>query len=152
MTQRSKSVLMDRPSKAKVSDALAQDWTGVVARHNRASLADGIDADTKTVNRAITGESMPLLHTALASLLVDPNALDRVLALYGFRLTPLDRQAANDMHTIAGLSDLITQFCKALEDGMRDHRETCQLADSIRPLMLALASIVEQADQIRSAA
>ena len=152
MLQRNQIRQKTPPSKANVSAALAQDWTGVSARVGKSTLADTIDADVKTVNRAITGENVPELHKAMASLLADPHALDRVTALYGFRMVPMTVEAANDMTTIASLSSLVSQFCAALEDGIRDHRETCQLADSIRPLMLALSAIVEQADKIRSVA
>ncbi|WP_156367187.1 hypothetical protein, partial [Novosphingobium sp. KN65.2] len=134
-------------TKAQVSAKLAIGWARATA-NRKGAFADAIDIDAKTVNRTLTGETVPELHTALNSLVFDPTALDEVFALYGVKITPLQSEAANDLHTISSLSNLAGQFASALEDGHRDHRETCQLADAARPLMQALAAICAEADAV----
>ncbi|KPH66027.1 hypothetical protein [Novosphingobium sp. ST904] len=70
----------------------------------------------ETIDRALTGESVPELHTALNSLAVDITALDEVFALYGLRVKPLKAEPANDLATISRLSNLAGQFAEALSD------------------------------------
>ena len=139
-------------TKAQVSSAIVSGWARTLRHVGKGSFADALDIDIKTVNRALTGETVPELHTALNSLCVDPTALDEVAALYGVVIRPREIEAANDLHTIASLSQLVAQFAGALEDGIRKHTETLDLADSIRPLVPILLSIVAEADRIRGAA
>ncbi len=113
-------------------------------------MADTISASVKTIDRALVSETVPELHTALASLAFDETALDEVFALFGRARPPrLETMAANDMATISGLSGLVTVFCDALKDGRRDHQETLALADLIRGLQPVLCDIVDQADRLR---
>ena len=70
-------------SKAQVSGALAAGWARVSAGR-KGAFADNIDVDTKTVNRALTGETVPELHTAWNSLADDPTALDELASRLGF--------------------------------------------------------------------
>ncbi|RYG90134.1 MAG: hypothetical protein EON59_00710 [Alphaproteobacteria bacterium] len=148
---RSANVRPNAPcSKARVSAALSQGWARVVGTR-KGAMADVMEVDPKTINRALTGENLPELHTAFNSLLFDATALSEVAALYGFCIVPQRSQADNDLGTIAGLSGLAAQFATALQDGSRDPRETCQLADAIRPMICALGAIVEEADRIKAA-
>lgn len=135
-----------------MSEALGLDWHHVSNRHGKSAFAKAVDVDPKTVNRAITGETMPELHTALASLLIDPTALQRTFALYGFKAVPISGQAANDMETVASLSELVTQFVKVLEDGVRDHNETLSLSTLIAPLLARLHAIMEESRRIEGVA
>lgn len=141
------------PSKASVSDALAVCWSRAARKVGKGRFADTMECDPKTVNRALTGETVPELHTALASLLADPCALDEVFALYGFD-SPRKRhcQAANDMATVSGLSSVVTAFCEALKDGHRNHKETLELADLVRTVMPSLVALMEDASRIRGVA
>ncbi|TCM33774.1 hypothetical protein [Novosphingobium sp. ST904] len=153
MSQRSNHVRLVRSNdKSDVSKAISAGWARILRTVGKGTFADSIDIGTKTIDRALTGESVPELHTALNSLAVDITALDEVFALYGLRVKPLKAEPANDLATISRLSNLAGQFAEALSDGHRDHRETCQLADTIRPLMTALTAICLEADQIKGAA
>lgn len=138
-------------SKAKVSAALVAGWARVVGT-NKGAMADRMEVDTKTINRALTQENTPELHTAFNSLVFDPSALDEVAALYGMRLLPLQCEAANDFTTLADVSGLASALARALSDGKRDHRETIKLANLIRPVICELSAIVAEADTIRGAA
>lgn len=139
------------PGKTRVSDALAEGLARAARKHGKGALADGMDASTKTVDRALTG-TLPQMHTALAALLVDPAALDEVFALYGLaRPRPLHAAPANDMETVSAMSDLIASFCAALADGHRDHRETLTLAAKVRELQPALTALLQEEEAIRAA-
>lgn len=151
MTHRNNRICaIRRRTKSEVQGQLAAGWARVMAG-KKGAFVDAIDSSPATVNRALTGDSLPELHTALNSLAFDATALDEVFALYGVKVGPLQVEAANDLATISSLSNLAGQFAKALEDGHRDHRETCQLADAIRPLMKALSAICAEADTVRAA-
>jgi oligoribonuclease (3'-5' exoribonuclease) len=138
-------------SKARVSAALSAGWARVMGTR-KGAMADAIEVNSKTIDRALTHESTPELHTAFNSLVFDPTALDEVANLYGMRLTPKNSVASNDHTTMADLAALIGQFATALSDGKRIPRETCQLADAIRPILCELGAIVEEADRIKGVA
>lgn len=138
-------------SKAKVSAALSAGWARVIGTR-KGEMADRLEVSTKCIDRALTHETTPELHTAFNSLIFDPTALDELVALYGVRIVPKHSAAANDLTTIADLSRLIGQFAEALSDGKRHPRETCQLADLIRPILSELGAIVEEADRIKGVA
>lgn len=139
-----------RCSKAEVSAQVAIGWARVTA-NRQGAFADAMDIDVKTVRRALSCETTPELHTALNSLLYDSTALDEVLALYGYRLEPDGRVALNDMQAISDLCELARQYAMAMADGRRDHCETLDLADTIRPLQQVLSAICAEAAAIRGA-
>ena len=148
-----KQVRTNRPiSKAKLHSAIAAGWARVCHDMGKGSFADAMDADPCTINRAITGPSLPSAEHLLNSLAADCTALDEVLRLYNLRAVPDVAAAANDSATVAGISHLLAEWLDALRDGCRDHRETCHLADHIRPLIMALSGVVNEADRIRGAA
>lgn len=137
-------------TKAEVSGKLAAGWARV-SSGRKGEMADALDSSVKTIDRALTGETLPELHTALNSLAFDPSALAEVFDLMGLEVRPKRSTPANDLATIASICNLAGQFTAALEDGHRDHRETCQLADAIRPLLVALSAICAEADAVRAA-
>lgn len=140
-------------TKMDTSSALAEGWARVSRKLGKGAFADELDVDVKTINRALTGETLPELHTALNSLLSDPMALNEVFKLYGLESPRRrDDHAANDLETLASISHLAGRWIDALADGNRDHRETCQLTDAIRSLLPALSALVAEADRIRTAA
>lgn len=147
------SVQIAAPAKSDVSAALAIGWARASSKR-KGEFADKIGARTiKTVDRALIGETVPELHTALASLLVDPGALDEVFALYGLeRPRHKNAQAANDMATVSCLSSVVTTFCEALKDGQRVHTETLDLADKVREVMPSLTALLDEANRIRGVA
>lgn len=136
--------------KSHLSAALAVSWARTAQTHGKGVLADAVDGSTKLIDRALTGESVPELHTALNSLRLCPMALDEVFEVYGLH-SPRPRlpEAQNDLETVSGLSGLVAEFCAALADGHRDHRETIALVNMVRPLMPALTQIMREADRLR---
>lgn len=149
MPQRTTQVRHAVHSKMDVSARLVAGWGRVIANQGKGRFADAIEVDVKTVSRAMSGESVPELHTAFNSLAADPTALNEIAALYGVEIRPARSDAANDMDVVAGLSHLVGKWVEVLADGHRDHRETCQLADAIRPLVQSLNAVCGEADRLR---
>lgn len=138
-------------SKTKLSAALCAAWSRVGLMMGRGAFADAAEFDEVTISRALKGPSLPNAENLLNSLAADPTALDEVFALYGLTLTPLHTQGASDLKTISDLTGLAGKIAIALSDGQRDHRETCEIADAIRPLQQSLNAICAEADRFRSA-
>jgi hypothetical protein len=136
----------------EVQPKLAQAWSRVIATVGKGAFADKCGCDADTIDNALTGKTLPRFHTAMNSLAADPSALDEVFALYGLRVVPRQCQAANDLTTAAGASQIATAICQALADGIRNHHETLQIADIIRPHLPALSAIVKEAEELRGAA
>ena len=139
-------------SKTRLSAALSAGWSRVALAMGRGRFADAMDGCEATVKRGIAGPSLPDAEHLLNSLAADPTSLNEVLALYGLVAKPLKASPANDLETVAGLSHLAAAICDALKDGIRCPRDTCNIADIIRPLEQRLNAIVVEADEIRGAA
>lgn len=147
------SVPIAAPAKSDVSSALSVGWARTARKVGKGAMADKIEASTKTIDRALTQETLPELHTTFASLLADDGALDEVFALYGLeRPRRKNAQAANDMVTVSCLSSVVTAFCEALKDGKRVHTETLDLADKVREVMPSLVALLDEANRIRGVA
>ncbi len=138
-------------SKEQVQSHLAASWGRTIARMGgkKATFAETIGCHPDTVSNALAGNSIPELHTVLNSLFACPNALDELLALYGYRLTPDDQVMSPDMVTILEMSDALTCYIGALDDGRRDHRETIMIADKLRPLTAKFNALIAEADEKR---
>lgn len=152
MNEKHRQVRPAIATKSDVSARLIAGWARVIARIGKGTFADKVGVDVKTVSRAMAGETTPELHTAVNSLVADPTALNEVFAAAGFELRPVGMVAANDLAAIGDLSRLMAQWADALQDGVRDHRETLALADTIRPLVQTLNAIVHEADRVRGVA
>lgn len=139
-------------SATELQPKLAKAWARVIATVGKGAFADKCGCDPDTIDNALTGKSVPRAHTLLNSLTADPTALDEVLALYGLKVVPNQADAANDLNVAAGASEISSAICHALSDGKRDHRETLNIAELIRPHLPSLTAIVREADTIRGAA
>lgn len=153
MTHRNNIFVKIEPQpKHRVSALLAAGWARVIAKVGRGSFTDGLEISDGTVGNALSGKTVPELHTALNSLAIDPTALDELMAGYGFRIQPLHASAANDIATAAGVINAMGELVRALDDHHRDHNETLAIASLLRPHMPALMAIIGQADELRGAA
>ncbi len=141
-------------SKDTVQSRLAAAWARTIAQNGgkKNTFADAIGVHPDTVSNALAGNTVPELHTVLNSLFACPNALDEVMALYGYILVPEGRALSLDMLTLVEASRFVTHMAEALEDRKRNHQETLQLADLARPLAQKLLAIVSEADAIKSGA
>ena len=137
--------------KSDVSDALVPGITRTIrTAGGKGSLSDAIDASTKTIDRALTGESMPEFHTLLNMAAVDQTALNEALALVGLTATPLRAQPANDMSLLSALTGAGAELAKRLLDGFLCHRDKGELAEIFRALIPGMQSIVDENDRLKS--
>jgi len=137
-----------RRTKTDVSGAIAAGWARVSAGR-KGAFADNIETTIKTVDRALTGETVPELHTAWNSLADDPTALDELAALYHVQIVPRRAQAVGDMELAAGLGHSVAELIERLRDGKRCHLDTLALAEVFRPLIPQMHALVSEADEIR---
>ena len=139
-------------TKAEVSGALAAGWARSSAGR-KGTFADNLEVDVKTVNRALTGETTPELHTALNSLADDPTALDDVFALYSLSI---NRRAsaglADGMNLAAGLGHTLSDLIDRLRDGVLCHQDKLALAALFRPVIPQMQALVDEADALRGVA
>lgn len=125
---------------------------GLCAEHGPAKVGLMVGCHGKTVSRARDKHATLEASTLLNLLAADPNALDLALAHFGFRLTKLHSDAANDLHTAAGLMDGASELVKAVATDGRDNQETLRVAALLRPHLPAAIAIVREADELRGAA
>jgi hypothetical protein len=114
------------------------------------TFADSIGCSPDTVSNALSGATVPELHTVLNSLRACPNALDEVLSLYGYILVSKDAALSPDMQTVSMMSNAVTEFLEVLEDKKRTPSETCRLADLFRPVISRMSAIVDEAETLKT--
>lgn len=135
--------------KEDVSQALASDWFRA-AHGRKGAFADAIGAKcTKTVDRVITGEHLPALHTALNSLVADETALFNTLRLAGGVFVRAETGSCDDNETISAMLRAATDYFERMKDGKRDHQDTLALADLFRPLVPAMLCVIQEANTIK---
>ena len=141
-------------SEQQFHDALIVGLSRAAARLGRDPLAEKSRRTRRALDKLFAGDTKDTTGKGLLDFLcADPAALNEVFALYGLQPPrPRITAAANDMVTVSTMSNVVSQFCDALKDGQRDHRETLQLADAIRDLMPALSAILSEANQIKGIA
>lgn len=148
-----KQVCRRKPqSKTKLSAALGAAWGRVSNALGKGAFADAAEFDAVTVNRALTGPSLPSAEHLLNSLAADPSALDEVLSLYGLKAVAMKTQAANDMELAAGLGHALSELIDRLRDGKCCHNDKLALAVFFRALIPQMQSVVDEADRLRGAA
>lgn len=132
-----------------VQSKLTRAWARVLDQHGgkcKGKFADQLGVCSTTVENAMSGKTVPELHTALNSLLFDKTALNEVLELYGVTIAPLMSEAANDLQVIAGMNDASSEWLNRIIDGRRCHRDTAALAKLFRPLIAKMQGVIEEAD------
>lgn len=132
--------------------ALIAGLSRVALKIGRGNLADKSKRTTRALDKLFSGSTSAKHYKSLADfLLADPTALDEVLALYGFQLAPLGSCEAIDFEIIADAADLHAEHTNAMRDGIRNHRETCRIADKARPVVQKYAAIIAEADYLKGA-
>lgn len=137
-------------SKTRLSSAIGAAWGRVANRMGKGSFADKMHSCTKTVDRALTGPSLPDAENLLNSLAADHSALDEVFALYGLQVRLKEAEAANDMDLVTSLSATVAEYLQRLSDGKRCHIDTAVLAELFRPLIPQMQAIVDEHDKRRA--
>ena len=147
--KRTQVCLINTQSKAKLSSAVSAAWGRVSHDVGKGKFADDGGMDAVTVNRALTGPSLPSAEHLLNSLAADPSALDEVVALYGLTLHRREVTHGSDMSLCAGLGNALAEYLKRLSDGTICHTDTLAMAALFRPLIPQMAAIVDEADAMR---
>ena len=138
-------------SKTKLSTAIGAAWGRVANKLGKGSMADRMEVNAKTIDRAMAGPSLPDAENLLNSLIADPSALDEVLKLYGLKVVPNVANAANDMALVTSLSGTVAEYLQRIADGKRCHVDTAVLAELFRPLLPQMQAIVDEHDARRAA-
>lgn len=147
-----KQVCRRKPqSRAKLSAAIGAAWGRVAHKLGKGVFADAADFDTVTLNRALTGPSLPSAEHLLNSLVADPTALSEVLALYGLKASPAVADPANDFELAAQLGHTLAEMIDRMRDGKRCHVDTAVLASLFRQLIPQMQAVVEEDDARRAA-
>jgi len=155
MAEKSGIICRNFPAKTVVSNHLVAGWSRIMARIGRGTFVDHMAVDRKVIERTIGTGNMPHLDTVLNSLLIDPTALDEVLALYGFGLHRLPH---GDHGGLVGQDELgevieLASAMSAFERGNpNDHRAKIALSEKARPVAQVACGIVAEADRLRGVA
>lgn len=120
----------------------------VAAKIGRGNLADKMGRTTRAIDK-VFGGSTPDAKALWDAMLADSSVMDELAAAYGFRIIPLNCEPANDLALAAGLCESASELIGANADGHRDHRETCRIADKLRPFAGPVCAIIREADEIR---
>jgi hypothetical protein len=122
----------------------------------RAARDHGIDevamkagCSRRCIEKALCHETLPEAHLLGNLLLLDDTALAEWLGALGFIAIRKECVNSPDMVTLGQMGHAITQFIEVLADGKRTPKETCDLAEVLRPLVPRLTQIVHEADDIK---
>jgi len=135
-------------SKDKFQRLLAAAWSRVLVDRDQMQMASDMgERDTAAVKRGSSGSNLPEAHKIFNSLCADPSALDEVLREYGFTLAPLKARPTDDLALASDLTDVTGDLIR--NRGRRSPRDTCNLADKLRPIIAEEEAIVREADHLR---
>ncbi|MDY7525511.1 hypothetical protein [Sphingomonas sp. 10B4] len=153
MRDRNNVCLPEPLTKDKFQQLLAIAWGRVGPTMTFVKMASRMALkDPKTLSRAVACENLPEAHTVFNSLCADETALREIMAHYGYELSRVKPEAANDFITLHGVCEVAAELSEALRDGVRDHNETLHIADKLRPHMPSLIAYLNEADALRGAA
>lgn len=120
-----------------------------VINHGIESVASAAECSRRTIENALSMNTVPEAHTLGNILKLEPTALWEWLSELGFKIVPKDMAQSPDLKMVTDISDMLTTYIRALEDGTRDHVETQQIARKVRPLIPKLSALVAEADRVR---
>lgn len=139
-------------TKTKLSAALGAAWARVSNRMGKGAFSDAAGFDAVTLNRALTGPSLPSAEHLLNSLCADPTALAEVMALYGLKVSPAIAEPANDFELAAQLGHTLAEMIERMRDGKRCHVDTAVLAALFRQIIPQMQAIIDEDDKRKVAA
>ncbi len=141
-------------SKDKFAVKLSAAWSRVSSKlGTQAEMASRMGLnDSKTISRATSTSHLPEAHTIFNSLCADETALAEILSHYGYEICRVRRGAANDLATAAGVISAMGRLVEANADGVRDHTETLEVADLLRPHIPGAVAILHEAEKLRGSA
>ncbi len=138
-------------TKAAARDAVAMMLTRLALAFGPGTVADYAGCSGRTVADARAGKTLPELHSVINLLVLDPSALDELLAPMGFRLVQIDQAGSAYPQMLASLADVTATTAGALADGRVDHREEAQIMARLRQMLPDLNAAVARHDAKRVA-
>lgn len=137
-------------AKAAVGAGLAR----LVLAHGSGTVSDHAGCSAKTISEAAGARSLPELHTVANLLLLDPTALDELMAMLGFRmmLIPVDQDDSEYFEMMANAAQLAATLADALRDRRVDHREEQKIEKVLRVILPALNGWMAARDARKTAA
>lgn len=141
-----------RLTESELAQLQAKGIARLVATHGLERVALEAGCCTKTITNAMKGQALIRAHFAFNLYGFDPTGADDIMAAYGLRIVPRTADPANDFALIADTTGLVSEHMEAMRDGVRDHRETCRIADKARPVLAKYQPIIDEADRLRGRA
>lgn len=151
-TKRHKERSFRKLSKCETKALVASGLQREVLERGIEAVADDMDCTTRCVRKALSHETLPEADKLGNLLAKNPSALFEWFAQLGLHVGFSKTIMSPDMLTASQMSRAVATFIEILEDGTRNHRETCELAAILRPLIPRLSAIVHEADGLRSVA
>jgi hypothetical protein len=136
-------------SKDRTKELISAGLHRAVLNHGLDTVAKAGDCSPRTLQKAMSLETLPEAHTLGNILQLEPTLLWEWLSELGFKIVPKDLVMSPDMKTAREMSNALTVFIQSLEDGVRDHRETQAIAPLFRHLIPKMAAVVAEADKHR---
>lgn len=141
------------PSELQYHERLVAGLARCAVEIGRGNLADKSNRTTRALDKLFSGSSADTTGKGLLDFLcAHPQALDEVMALYGYRAVPIQTAPAADFGLIADTAALQAEHTEAMRDGHRCHRDTMRIADKARPVVAQYSSIIAEADKARGLA
>ena len=136
-------------SKDRTKELISAGLHRAVLNHGIESVAGAAECNRRTIENALSMNTLPEAHTLGNILRLEPTVLWEWLSEHGFKIVPSEMVLSPDMQTAQEVSQWLTLMLKVLDDGVRSHSETLQLAPGARKLILKLSAIVHEADKHR---
>jgi hypothetical protein len=136
-------------TKDRVKALIASGLQRAARDHGLDEVAIKAGCSRRCIEKALCHETLPEAHLLGNILLLDDTALSEWLAALGFMAIRLDKLHSPDFETLSQMGHAMTEFIEALADGKRTPKETCDLAEVLRPLVPRLTQIVHEADDIK---
>lgn len=132
-------------AKPRVAAGLAR----AVAARGLERIAMQGGCTTRCIQKAIAGETLPELHTALNIAALEPDAATDILSFYGLGIHLLDPGALPDAAALAALALLLSEVAEAMRDGRIDRVELGRIVAKAVPVLPWLNGCVAQVSRER---
>jgi hypothetical protein len=136
----------------RAKELVASGLQRAVMNYSLDEVASAAVCSPRCIQKALSHETLPEAHTLVNLLRLDSTALCEFFGALGFKVVPAEASMSPDMLTVKRMSDTLSCYLTALQDGRRDHRETLELANHLRPLVQELTAIIHEADGLRRVA
>lgn len=138
-------------TKSEVKPLVAAGLARAVAAHGIERVALHGGCTTRCIQKAIAGDTLPELHTALNVAALDLDATADVMTAYGLGVFLLEPDTLPDADALASLAALLAEVAEGMRDGRLDHVETCRVAAKASPVAPWINGVIARAVKVRGA-